>query len=297
MRVGVVYPHVEYPADAAAIAAYARAAEAMGYAHVAADDHVIGANPDRPGGWTGWVTHRSAFVEPFVLFSYMAGATSGRLEFATCVLLLPQRQTVLVAKQAANLDVLVEGRLRLGLGVGWSEVEYEALAEDFATRGRRLDEQIEVLRALWTEHHTEYRGRWHSIPNAGINPLPVQRPIPLWFGGHSEPALRRAARVGSGWMPLFESADEAAPTLARLDELLAAAGRSRDGFGLDARIPYGSADPGRWRALLDGWRRVGATHASLVTTGAGLATAQEHLEALERFAPVAAEFAASRGRG
>jgi len=283
VRIGAIYPHTEFPADPVAIRDYAQAAEALGYAHVGADDHVVGPNPDRPGGWTEWVTNSTPFVEPFVLFSFMAGATT-RLEFATCVLLLPQRQTVLVAKQAAGLDRLSGGRLRLGLGVGWNHVEYQALGEDFRTRGRRLDEQIEVLRALWTRDSVAFEGQWHSIPDAGLCPPPVQRPIPLWFGGNAPVAVRRAAHVGDGWMPLFLTPADAAPALAVLDEALAANGRDRSSFGFEVRIPYGRGNADEWRARLEGWRAVGATHASLVATDAGLTGAAEHIVALERFA-------------
>jgi probable F420-dependent oxidoreductase len=286
VRIGVIYPHTEYPADPAAIRDYAQAAEGLGYAHLGADDHVIGPNPDRPGGWTEWVTNATPFVEPFVLFSFLAGVTTN-LEFATCVLLLPQRQTVLVAKQAAGLDQLSGGRLRLGLGVGWNHIEYQSLGEDFATRGPRLDEQVEVLRALWTSSSVGFEGTWHSIPDAGICPLPVQRPIPLWFGGNAPVAVRRAARVGDGWMPLFGSPAAAAPALAVLDEALAENGRDRSSFGFEVRIPFGRGDADEWHTLLDGWRAVGATHASLVATDSGLATPAQHLAALERFAEAA----------
>ena len=176
------------------------------------------------------------------------------------------------------------GRLRLGLGVGWIHIEYQSLGEDFATRGRRLDEQIEVLRALWTGPSVAFEGTWHSIPDAGICPPPVQRPIPLWFGGHAPVAIRRAARVGDGWMPLFLTPAAAAPALAVLDEALAENGRDRSSFGLEARIPYGRGDADEWRRLLDGWRAVGATHVSLVATDSGLTGAAEHIAALERFA-------------
>jgi probable F420-dependent oxidoreductase len=294
VRVGVIYPHTEYPADPVAIRDYAQAAESLGYAHIGADDHVIGPDPDRPGGWTEWVTNTTPFVEPFVLFSFMAGVTS-RLEFSTCVLLLPQRQTVLVAKQAAGLDQLSGGRLRLGLGVGWNEIEYQSLGEDFRTRGRRLDEQVSVLRALWTSSSVSFDGSWHSIPNAGISPLPVQRPIPLWFGGDSPVAVRRAARVGDGWMPLFGSPAAAASALAVLDASLDENGRSRDSFGFEVRIPYGRGSADEWTSLMEGWRKVGATHASLVATDSGLTTPAEHIAALERFA-VCARLHSSRPR-
>jgi probable F420-dependent oxidoreductase len=283
MRIGVIYPHFEYGSDPEAIREYAQRVESLGYCHIGADDHVIGPNPDRPGGWTGWVTYRTPFFEPFVLFSFMAALTR-RVEFSTCVLLLPQRQTVLVAKQAAGLDLLSGGRLRLGLGIGWNEVEYQSLGANFHDRGRRMDEQVDLLRRLWTQELVDFQGQWHTLPDAGINPLPIQRPIPLWFGGQSQAAIRRAARSGDGWMPLYGSAEEAQPGLALLERSLAAAGRIRDGFGLEARIPYGQGDAGAWRALLEGWQAVGATHASLITTGCGFSTPDEHLEAIGRFA-------------
>ncbi len=283
MRIGVIYPHFEFGSDPAAIRDYAQTAEGLGYAHIGADDHVIGPNPVRPGGWTGWVTYQTPFFEPFVLFGFMAGVTT-RMEFSTCVLLLPQRQTVLVAKQAAGLDLLCGGRLRLGLGIGWNEIEYISLGKDFHNRGRRIEEQVSVLRRLWTQPLVDFESTWHHIPDAGINPLPVQRPIPIWFGGQSEAAIRRMARIGDGWMPLYASAGEAQPGLDLLERCLAEAGRSREGFGLEARIPYGSGDPAEWARLLEEWRGVGATHASLLTTQFGFKTPAEHIAALRRFA-------------
>jgi probable F420-dependent oxidoreductase len=283
MRIGVIFPQFEFGTDPSAIRDYAQTAEDLGYTHIGADDHVIGPNPARPGGWTGWVTYHTPFYEPFVLFSFMAGVTHS-IQFTTCVLLLPQRQTVLVAKQSASLDVLCGGRLRLGLGNGWNIVEYQSLNEDIHTRGRRIEEQIALLRRLWTEPHVDFQGRWHHVPDAGINPLPVQRPIPIWFGGQSEPAIRRAARLGNGWMPLYGSAEEARPGIALLEETLNAAGRTRSAFGLEARVPYDKGDPAEWCRLITGWESVGATHISLVPTRSGLQTPQEHLAALRRFA-------------
>ena len=283
MRIGVIFPQFEFGTDPAAVRDYAQTAEALGYSHIGADDHIIGPNPDRPGGWTGWVTYKTAFYEPFVLFSFMAGITR-TIEFETCVLLLPQRQTVLVAKQAAGLDVLSGGRLRLGIGNGWNQVEYQSLGEDFHNRGKRVEEQLALLHRLWTEPHVDFHGQWHHVPDAGINPLPVQRPIPIWFGGQSEPVIWRAARWGAGWMPLYGSAEEARSGLDCLDSALVAAGRSRAGFGLEARISFGKGDAGDWQRLLEGWRAVGATHISLVATGSGLDTPEKHIEALRRFA-------------
>ena len=283
MQTGLVYPQTEYPTDPAAVRDYAQTAEALGFTHVLAYDHVLGANPDRPGGWTGPYTHRDPFMEPFVLFTYMAAVTT-RLGFIPGILILPQRETALVAKQAATLDVLCGGQLRLGVGTGWNEVEYVALSQEFSTRGRRQEEQLEVLRLLWTQELVTYKGRWHDIPDAGINPLPVQRPIPLWFGGHANVVLRRAARLGDGWLPGFRTAEAAREHLDRLDGYLAEAGRDRAAFGLEPRLHWGNGDLDALGRALEGWRAAGATHISLNTMGAGFRTAGEHLAAIRLFA-------------
>jgi probable F420-dependent oxidoreductase len=211
-------------------------------------------------------------------------AVTRTLSFNTWVLLLPQRQTVLVAKQAATLDILSNGRLRLGLGLGWNYIEYISLNANFRTRGQRIEEQVLLLRQLWTQELVDFQSDQHTIPDAGISPLPVQRPIPLWFGGQSEPAIRRMARLGDGWMPLYTSVQEARPSLDLLEQCLEDAGRSRDEFGLEARIPYGSGDPAVWQQLLQEWQAVGATHAVLQTTDCGFSTPHAHLEAVRRFA-------------
>jgi probable F420-dependent oxidoreductase len=283
MQTGLVYPQTEYPTDPAAVRDYAQTAEALGFTHVLAYDHVLGANPDRPGGWSGPYTHRDPFMEPFVLFTYMAAVTT-RLGFIPGILILPQRETALVAKQAATLDVLCGGRFRLGVGTGWNEVEYVALAQDFSTRGQRQEEQLEVLRLLWTQELVTFKGRWHDIPDAGINPLPVQRPIPLWFGGHADVVLRRAARLGDGWLPGFRTAEAAREHLDRLDGYLAEAGRDRATFGLEPRLHWGNGDLDALGRALEGWRAAGATHISLNTMGAGFKTAAEHLAAARLFA-------------
>lgn len=283
MQIGLVYPQTEYPADPTAVRDYAQAAEALGYSHVLAYDHILGANPDRPGGWTGPYTYRDPFMEPILLFTYMA-AVAPRLGFATGVLILPQRETTLVAKQAAVLDVLCGGRLRLGVGTGWNEVEYTAAGYDFGTRGRRQEEQIEVLKLLWTQELVTYKGRWHDIPDAGLNPLPVQRPIPIWLGGHADAVLRRVARLGDGWMPGFRSAVAAAESLDTLDRYLAEAGRGRADVGLEPRLHWGAGDLDALGRTLEGWRAAGATHISLNTMGAGFRTPGEHLAAIRLFA-------------
>lgn len=283
MKIGVIFPQVEFGNDPIAVRDYAQTAEGLGFHHVSADDHIIGPNPDRPGGWRGWVTYRTAFHEPFVLFSFMAGVTQ-RLRFTNWILILPQRPTVLVAKQAATLDVLSGGRLRLGVGNGWNEIEYISLGQDFHTRGRRIEEQVELLRQLWTQPLVDFAGRWHMVPDAGINPLPVQQPIPIWFGGGADAVLRRAARLGDGWMPLAASADDARPALDQLDGYLAEAGRTRSAFGIDARIGYDSGKPDEWAKAIEGWRSAGATHLSLGTTGCGFDTPAKHMQALRGFA-------------
>lgn len=282
MRIGAIFPHHEFGPDPRAVREYARAAEGLGLAHIGADDHVIGPNPVRPEGYAGWTNHRLPFHEPFVLFGFLAGITR-RIEFSTCVLILSQRQTVLAAKQAAEVDILSEGRLRLGIGIGWNEYEYISLGAPFSQRGRRVDEQIRVLRQLWSQELVDFQGEFHHIPDAGLNPRPPQRPIPIWIGGQSQAAIRRAARLGDGWMPLYNDPLEARAGLEQLDSLLKEAGRSREGFGLEARIPYGRGDAGVWCELLARWGELGASHASLVTTGFGLDGPKAHITALSSF--------------
>ncbi len=283
MNIGVVFPQTEFGSDPAAIRDYTQTAESLGFSHILAYDHILGANPDRPGGWSGPYTHQDPFMEPFVLFSYMAGIT-GRIEFVTGILILPQRETALVAKQAATLDVLCGGRQRLGVGIGWNKVEYVAQNQDFHTRGKRIEEQVQLLRRLWTEQLLNFEGQWHTIPDAGINPLPVQRPIPIWFGGHADVVLRRMARLGNGWMPVFRTAQDAAPALEKLEQYLQENGRSPAEFGLEPRLHWQHGDLDFLVKRLEEWKAAGATHISLNTMRAGLQTAGEHIEAIQNFA-------------
>jgi probable F420-dependent oxidoreductase len=213
----------------------------------------------------------------------MAGVTRV-LEFTTGILILPQRQTALVAKQAATLDVLSGGRLRLGVAVGWNKVEYVGLNRDFHTRGRRIEEQVYLLRRLWTQPLVSFNGRWHDIPDAGINPLPAQRAIPIWFGGYVDVVLRRVAEMGDGWMPGHRRAEDARPDLEKLDRYLEAAGRGREEIGLEARLNYGEGDPDAWNRTIEAWKAVGATHLSFNTMGKGFKRPADHLSALGRFA-------------
>jgi probable F420-dependent oxidoreductase len=283
MKIGVVFPQTEFGNDPVAIRDYAQTAEALGYTHVLAYDHILGANPNRPGGWRGPYTYQTPFHEPFVLFGFMAGATQ-TIAFVTGIIILPQRETAVVAKQAATLDVLSNGRFRLGIGIGWNEVEYIALNQNFKTRGKRIEEQVEVLNLLWQQELITYQGRWHNIPDAGLNPLPVQRPIPIWFGGHADAVLRRIAQGGAGWLPNYRDAAQAKPEIEKLAGLLAENGRSLTDIGIEFRQSYGDGNPHTWQKTIAAWQNVGATHMSLNTMGLGFNTPQQHLHAITHFA-------------
>lgn len=281
MKIGVVFPQTEIGADPAAVRDYAQAAEGLGYTHLLAYDHVVGADPDRPGGFRGPYTYKTLFHEPMVLFGYL-GAITETIEFVSGIIILPQRQAVLVAKQAAEVDVLTGGRLRLGVAVGWNQVEYEALGETWENRGRRIVEQIAVMRALWTQEVVDFHGRWHDVTKAGILPLPVQRPIPIWLGGMSEPVLKRVAKIADGWFPQFRPGDAARQTMERLHGYIKEAGRSPSDVGIEGRINIANATPDDWRQAIEDWRALGATHLSVNTMGAGLATPRDHIEAIRR---------------
>ena len=286
MKIGVVFPQTEFGNDPGAVREYAQTAESLGFSHILAYDHILGANPQRPGGWNGPYTFEDSFYEPFVLFSYLAGLTQ-QIEFVSGIIILPQRETAVVAKQAATLDVLSNGRLRLGIGIGWNKVEYVALNQDFHTRGKRIEEQVAVLRALWTQPLVTFEGRWHTIPDAGLNPMPLQQPIPLWFGGHADAVLQRIARMGDGWMPNFRVAADAQPALDLLDEYLTENGRSRGDIGLEARLHTRLGNLDDQMKSLTQWQNVGATHISLNTMGAGFTTPGEHINAIRQFAETA----------
>jgi probable F420-dependent oxidoreductase len=285
VKIGVVFPQTEIGQDPAVIRDYAQAVESMGYTHILAFDSVVGANPDRPGGWDSQFTYRHAFHEPFVLFGFCAAVTR-RIELVTGIIILPQRQTALVAKQAAEVDVLSGGRLRLGIGVGSNAVEFEALGESFGNRGRRVEEQLEVMRLLWTRELVTYAGRWHRMPDAGINPLPVQRPIPIWMGGDSEVVIRRMARLADGWitLPSFRPGPAAQATIDRLHGLIREAGRDPAAFGIEARMALATTPVEQRAKDIATWRAMrGITHLCVNTMGLGLPGPEEHVRTLERF--------------
>ena len=282
MRYGVVFPQTEIGKDPAAIRDFAQGAEELGYHHILAYDHVIGANPASRPGWSPPYTHKDMFHEPFVLFGFLAGLTK-RIEFTTGVIILPQRQTVLVAKQAAALDVLSGGRLRFGIGIGWNPVEYEALGENFTNRGRRSEEQVELIRKLWTHDLVTFEGKWHRITDAGINPLPVQQPIPMWFGGGHDQTLRRAARLGDGWFPLLVPDDKCRELIEKLRTYAREADRDPNKIGIEGRINIAQTPPDQWIKQIQAWQNLGATHLTVNTMKAGFSSPTEHIEAIRRF--------------
>ncbi len=287
-RVGASFPTSEIGVDPIVIRDFAQAVEDMGYARLCAYDHVIGANLASRPDWTGPYNHMTPFHEPLVLFGYLAGLTS-RIELFTAVIILPQRQTALVAKQAANVDIYSGGRLSVGVGIGWNAVEYEALDAPFSRRGARLDDQIRFLRRLWTEPAFTEAGEFHRITDAGINPMPTRGALPIWIGGWSNAAMMRAVRLGQGWMPSLPR-DAAAETVAAYDAALSAAGRDPASAGLDNMVLLGATIGGPIRnaeaAVADAmaWRDAGASGVNVDTMKMGLKSVDEHIALFRRVA-------------
>jgi probable F420-dependent oxidoreductase len=275
MQRGVVFPQTEIGTDRIAIRDFAQAAEALGYQHLMVYDHVTASGKSH-----GIDYSQKSFHEPFVLFGYLAALT--QLELVTAVIILPQRQTTLVAKQAAEVDILTGGKLRLGVGVGWNPVEYAALGKNFHQRGRMIEEQIEVLRRFWSEGAVTYNGQYHTIPDAGLNPMPIQRPVPIWMGGESDLVLRRTARLADGWFP--DSPPEAAKEhIDRLRNYVQAHGRDPRSLGIEGRVYGRDGNLDTWVKQAQQWRNLGATHISFGTMGMGFPSVQEHIEAMQRF--------------
>lgn len=282
MRVGVVFPQTELGGDPGALRAYGQQVEELGFTHILAYDHVVGADPAVHRGWDGPYDVHTTFHEPFVMFGYLAAVTS-TVELVTGVIILPQRQTVLVAKQAAEVDLLSDGRLRMGVGLGWNTVEYEALGEDFTNRGRRSEEQIELLRRLWTEQTVTFDGRYHRVTGAGLAPMPVQRPIPVWVGARSTRALERAGRLADGWFPMMPPGPKLDHARDVVGRAALAVGRDPAVLGMEGRANW-TGNPDDVVEELSAWEAAGATHAGVNTMGAGLRDVDEHLAALERVA-------------
>ena len=282
MRVGVTFPQTELGGDPGAVRAYGERVEELGFSHILVYDHVVGADPAVHEGWNGPYDVHTTFHEPFVMFGYLAGVTRA-LELVTGVIILPQRQTTLVAKQAAEVDLLSDGRFRLGIGVGWNAVEYEALGEDFGNRGKRSAEQIELLRRLWTEQSVTFAGDFHTVTGAGIAPLPVQRPIPVWVGAASPPGYKRAGRLADGWFPMMTPGPALDEARTIVETAARDAGRDPATIGMEGRVDW-RGDGDAVADQLTQWEKSGATHVSVNTMGAGLKTVDDHLTALARVA-------------
>ena len=286
MRLGVTFSHPDLGDDPAFLKDFAQTVEGAGFDHLLAAEHVIGGHPDRLRGEKVH-TYDVVYHEPFVLFGFL-GAVTRRLELVTSILILPQRQTVLVAKQAAELDRLTGGRLRLGVGVGRNWMEYEALNEDFANRGARMEEQVDVLRRLWTDELVTYDGQWHHLDRVGLNPMPRQRPIPIWMGSYVgrvvEKVIRRIGRMADGWFPQMPPGDELAAVLERLRGYAVEAGRDPASIGVEGSMAIKrDDDPDRWVAKAQAFGALGATHLRVMTAAGGYETPQQHLDAAVRW--------------
>jgi probable F420-dependent oxidoreductase len=278
VQIGVVLPQTELGGDVGAVRAYAEGVADLGYAHLLAYDHVVGADPSVHAGWAGPYDVTTTFHEPLVLFGYLAAITT--LELVTGIIILPQRQTALAAKQAAEVDLLTGGRFRFGVGIGWNPVEYEALGQRFDTRGRRFSEQIALLRRLWTEPTVSHAGAFDTITGAGINPMPVQRPIPVWIGGQSDAAYRRIGRLADGWFPQVRPGEDLQHALDVIGTAAREAGRDPAGIGMEGRVRADPTDVERFTRQVERWRDAGATHLSIDTMRTGQATVDDHLSAL-----------------
>ncbi len=295
MRFGAALPQNATAGDPVAARDFAQGIEALGYAFLATFDHVLGANP---ATYPAVPLGGKPFWEPFVLFGYLAGQTRA-LGLVPDVMVLAQRQTALVAKQAATLDLLSGGRLRLGVGTGWNPVEFEALGENFHNRGRRSEEQIALLRELWTQDFVTFRGEWHTVVDAGISPLPPQRSIPIWIGGSPEAVTNRVGRIGDGWSLVPQGpAEEYRVHVERIQTVARAAGRDPATVGIEAWVSLGARTEGKWVADAEGWRALGATYLTVNTEfsvgmhlPSGATTVDEHLRLLERYRDVVGGFA------
>jgi probable F420-dependent oxidoreductase len=280
MQIGVIYPQTELPTDPGTVRAYVRQVEELGYRHFEIYDHVLGADPAVHAGWKGPYDVDTTFHEPLVFYGFLAAIT--KLELVTGIVVAPQRQTALLAKQATEVDVLSEGRFRLGIGVGWNPVEYEALGQNFSTRGKRIEEQIGLLRQLWTERSVTYQGNLDRITGAGLAPVPVQRPIPIWLGGFSPVAYRRMGRLADGWFPRVEPGPDLDAARAAIAAAAVDSGRDPSTIGMAPRVRSGGGATDELIRNAQQWRDAGATHLSVDTMGSGLGGLDAHLDALAK---------------
>ena len=289
MQIGAVLPHNEIGTDPGAIRAYLQGVEELGMTHLLIYDHVMGVDPNRPGGFKGAYDKDTAFHEPFAFFGFAAAVTS-TIELVTTVLILPQRQTVLVAKQAAEIALLSNNRLRLGVGTGWNQVEYTALNENFRTRGRRQEEQVELMRKLWTSDAFSFQGEFHTIEHASINPRPTQ-PVPIWFGGSAPALLDRCARLGDGFMPLGGANDKSAAIIDTIRQKRESVGLSMSGFGIQSQAQWAGGSPERWRQHASKWKEIGCTHMAVATHQTELTDVDGHLARIAEYRDAVADIA------
>lgn len=281
IKIGAILPQTEIGPSPAGVRFFGQAVEQLGFSHLVAYDHVVGADPSVHKRWKGPYDVETEFHEPLVLFGFLAGITS--LELVTAITILPQRQTALVAKQAAEVDLLTEGKMRLGVGIGWNPVEYEALGQDFTVRGRRLEVQVKLLRRYWSKRSVTFEGEFDRVIGAGIAPLPIQRPIPVWFGGISTKAYERIGRLADGWFPMVPLGDQLDAALATIRASAATLGRDPSAIAMEGRVSW-AGDLDAAMAEVGRWQKIGATHLSINTMGAGLSSVEEHVEALSNLA-------------
>ena len=291
MRFGAVFPQLEIGNDPIVIRDFAQTIEAGPFTHLVAYDHVLGAARKHFGTIVPRYTDVDPFHEVFTLLGYLAAVTT-RLVLMPGILVLPARQTALVAKQASTIDVLSRGRLRLGIGVGWNFVEFGALGMEFKNRGQRSDEQVALMLELWTKPLVTFEGQFHRVIDVGIKPLPLQRPIPLWFGGHAEPVLKRVAKWGAGWLPsapLLPTAEGRAQ-VAKLHALMREQNRDPKSIEITRVYPAGDGKVATWRKDVAAFREIGVTEIALDTQRAGYTSIAAHIKAFEQFGELATEF-------
>ena len=296
MQLGASIPVGDIGTGGAVLRDYAQAAEGLGYDYLVSPDHVLGGNPNVDHGGRRMGTTATAYHDPFVLFAYLAGVTQ-KVGFCVGVLILAPRQAALVAKQAASLDELSGGRFRLGVGVGWNEIEFQGLGMDFHTRGKRSEEQVRFMQALWAEPHVTFKGEFHDLDDGGINPRPKSGRVPIWFGGHAEATFRRTAKYGDGFMPLaWPAGDEALKAFDKLHKLIRAEGRDPASVGLEVWVSPGIGTPDDWRQEIAFWKKAGVTHVNAHTSYvsahhkriAGKSYA-DHLDAITRYRAAVAD--------
>ncbi len=282
MQIGVVFPQTELGGSVDDAREYAIRVEQLGFAHLLAYDHVVGADPEVHKPWNGPYDIDTTFHEPFVLFGYLAAVIS--IELVTGIIILPQRQTALVAKQAVEVDLLTKGNFRLGVGLGWNAVEYEALGKDFTNRGARMEEQIDLLRRFFTERRVTFDGRFERVTAAGVAPPPVQRPIPIWIGGASPRAYQRIGRVADGWFPQVPPGRHLDEARAIVEQSAHDADRDPSTLGMEGRVSWTDAGLEKLLDQVGYWRDAGATHLSINTMSAGLGSVGAHVDTLATIA-------------